>query len=81
MKRLAFEEGLGAGSLSADGLRVVYSPLLPPQLAKAVRVRDMATQSDEWIRTPDGKNIEMAVFRGEGSAERLIVQTNPGGAL
>jgi serine/threonine protein kinase len=81
LQRLAFDDGLGVGSVSADGARVAYSPLSERQFAKAVRVRNLASQTDEWFPTPDGQNAETALFRGEGSAERLLVQTNPSGAL
>jgi hypothetical protein len=76
MRRVIYDDGLGVGSLSADETRVAYITF-PPQ-DKAVRVRGIATQRDEWFETPDGRVVTMAMLRGEGPGERLYVGTASG---
>lgn len=75
MRRIVYDDGLGIGSLSADGTRVAYATFPPKD--KAVRLRELASQRDEWFPTPDGELLVMATLRGEGPGERLYMATKP----
>lgn len=80
LRRVAYDEGLGLGSVSSDGTRVVYTASGEPR-PKSFRVRTLATRTDEWFTVPGGADLVVAQFVGEGSAERLLVITSPERAL
>ena len=58
-------------NVSDDTERVVY---LGAGL-NMYRIRDLRNDTDLVVPSPDGTHVVAAMFRGEGSAERLLVQT------
>ncbi|MGD0530065.1 MAG: serine/threonine-protein kinase, partial [Polyangiaceae bacterium] len=66
-----FERSWMPFNVSDDTERVVY-------LASGLdsyRIRDRRSDTDELVPSPDGTRTLAAIFRGEGPAERILVQT------
>ncbi|MGO9712025.1 MAG: protein kinase domain-containing protein [Polyangiaceae bacterium] len=77
LRRVAYDEGVGAGSLSSDGTKMAYTTFFDAARPrpKTFRVRNLETRADEWFPVPGDAGVAWASFAGEGSAERLLVET------